>query len=91
MIIINYLNSSLVFNGCIMFMMNLGAKYIATEIPDTLDYLFEKYIILKWLAVFSIAFMATRNIKISIILTICFFILFKYLLNPSKKTCILSK
>lgn len=89
MSIINYLNSSLLFNGCIMFIMNIGAKYIASEIPITIDYLFKKYVILKWIVVFSIAFISTKNIQISIILTILFYILFKYLLNPENKSCLI--
>ena len=89
MSLINYLNSSLLFNGCIMFIMNIGAKYISSEIPITIDYLFKKYVILKWLVFFSIAFMATKNIKISLILSILFFILFKCLLNPENSSCLI--
>ena len=90
MSIISYLNTSLLFNGCVMFMMNIGAKYISSEIPITIDYLFKKYVILKWLVVFSIAFVATKNIKISILLSVIFFILFKCLLNPNNKSCIVN-
>ena len=90
MSILTSLNSSLFFNGCVMFIMNIGAKYLVSEIPETIDYLFKKYIFLKWLVVFSIAFVATKNIKISIILTILFFIVFKCLLNPNNKSCLVN-
>tara|TARA_B110000037_G_C16794631_1_gene372912 strand:- start:32 stop:256 length:225 start_codon:yes stop_codon:yes gene_type:complete len=71
-------------------MTNIGSKYVTSDMPLTIDYLFKKYIFLKWLVVFSIAFMTTKNIKISLILSILFFITFKCLLNPNNKSCIIN-
>jgi hypothetical protein len=90
MSIINYFNTSLLLNGCAMFITNIGAKYIMSDMTLTIDYLFKKYIFLKWIVVFSIAFMATKNIKISLLLSIIFFIIFRCLLNPNNKLCMIN-
>lgn len=89
--IFEYLNHNIIFNGIIMFIMNIGGKYIAHEIPESFDIIFNKYIICRYLVIFSIAFIATRNIKISILLVLVFILFFKYLINSKKKTFILGK
>ena len=87
-LVFNYLNQNIIFNGIIMFIMNIGGKYIAHEIPESFDIIFNKYTICRYLVIFSIAFIATRNIKISILLTLVFILFFRYLINSSKKTFI---
>ena len=54
------------FNGSIMLLMNIGGKYLAMDLPKNLDTLFINYEFLRYIVLFSIFFMATRNIKISI-------------------------
>jgi len=90
-IVFNYLNGSTFFNGLVMFIMNIGSKYLVYDIPKTTDVLFNKYKFLRYLVVFSIAFISTRNIKISILLTLLFLLIFKYLIHPDSKACILNK
>ena len=80
----NYLNNNILFNGIIMFIMNIGGKYIAYEIPESLDIIFNKYKFLRYIVVFSIGFIATRNIQTSILLTLIFLLVFKYLINEKK-------
>ena len=89
--ILNILNANTFFGGCAMFVMNIGGKYIASEIPDTLDHYFTKYKFFRYLVVFSIAFISTRNIKMSILLTLTFILLFKFLIETKSKFCILKK
>ena len=88
--IFEYLNHNIIFNGIIMFIMNIGGKYIAQEIPESFDIIFNKYIICRYLVIFSIAFIATRNIKISILLVLIFILFFRYLINSKKNTFIFS-
>jgi hypothetical protein len=57
------------FNGSIMLLMNIGGKYLAMDLPKNLDSLFINYAFLRYIVLFSIFFMATRNIKISLLLT----------------------
>lgn len=85
-----YLNNSRIFAGIVMIMMNIGGRYVSVELPRSIDKLFNN----PWMRrffVFCIAFIATRDIKISILLTLLFVIMFKYLLNENSNVCILPK
>jgi len=86
----NILNNSKIFVGCIMLLMNLGGRYIAHELPSNIDEILNR----KWvriLIICSIIFVATRDIKISILLTLLFVLVFKFLLDNSSKFYILEK
>ena len=80
---------SLLLNGCLMLLMNIGGRYLQIELPKSLEYLFKKYMILRWLIIFAISYVATKNVKISILLTLIFILVFKYLLNTDKKSCLI--
>lgn len=41
--IINFLNINPFFNGCVMFIMNIGGKYLMKEFPETIDIFFNEY------------------------------------------------
>lgn len=86
-ILMNVSNSKL-FGGCIMLLTNIGGKYLALEMPSNVDKLFSNYFLLRYLVVFSIFFMATRDIKISILLSLLFFIIIKYILNEKSTFCL---
>ena len=90
-LIIHQINSSKLVGGLFMFMMNIGGKYVAKELPDDLDEYFNKYKFLRYIAVFAIAFIATRDIRMSVILVLLFIIFFRHLFKPESKTCILGK
>ena len=90
-LLVNQINSSKLVGGLFMFMMNIGGKYVAKELPDDLDQYFNKYKVLRYLAVFAIAFIATRDIRMSLILVLLFIIFFRHLFKPGSKTCVLGK
>ena len=87
---INFLNSSKIFAGCIMLLMNLGGKYIANEIPKNVDKIFDKSLVRQFI-IFSIIFVATKDFKISLLLTFAFILFFRFILNEKSKFCILEK
>jgi len=89
--IFNILNNNLFFSGCAMFIMNIGSKYIIHEIPDTIDYYFMNYKIFRYIVIFCIAFISTRNIKISILLTLVFILVFNFLIETNSKFCLIHK
>lgn len=82
------LNNNKFFSGCLMLFMNIGGRYITMDIPKTTDNLFKNKF-LRYLVVFSISFIATHDIKISILLTLLFILIFKFLLDNNSKSCIL--
>jgi hypothetical protein len=83
------LGNSPLFNGSIMLLSNIGGKYLALDLPNNIDVLFERYAILRYLILFSIFFMATHDIKISLLLTLFYFLIIKFLINEKSKFCIL--
>ena len=84
----NSLNQSKYFAGIMMIVLNLGSKYITLELSETQDELFKNKIIRRFL-VFTVVFVATRDIFVSLILT-CIFILFSnYLFNDQSYFCII--
>ena len=88
-ILLNLSNSKL-FSGCIMLLTNIGGKYLIMDLPDNMEKLFSKYFILRVLVLFSIFFMATRDIKSSILLSLLFFIVIKFFINEKSSFCIVS-
>lgn len=84
------LGNSPLFNGSIMLLSNIGGKYLALDLPNNIDVLFEKYALLRYLILFSIFFMATHDIKISLLLTLFYFLIIKFLINENSKFCIIS-
>ena len=89
--IINFLNINPFFNGCVMFIMNIGGKYLMKEFPETIDFFFNEYKFLRYLVIFSIAFVATRNIKVAILLTLLIILVIKFLLEPNSKFSLINK
>ena len=89
-LLINISNNPL-FNGSIMLLSNIGGKYLALDLPNNIDVLFQEYAILRYLILFSIFFMATRDVKISVLLTLFYFIIIKFLINEQSMFCIIKK
>jgi hypothetical protein len=85
------LSSNKLFGGVIMLLTNIGGKYLALELPTNIEKLFSTYSILRYLVLFSIFFMATRDIKTSVLLALLFFIFIKFFINENSTFCLLSK
>ena len=65
------LNDSKFFAGVVMLIMNIGSKYAVVELSKTQEsYL--KYTLGRQLLIFSILWVGTRDIFISLILTVVF-------------------
>jgi len=84
------LSNSKIFAGGLMLLTNVGGKYLSLEIPSNIDKLFTNYYILRYFVLFSIFFMATRDIKISILLSLLFFIIIRYFINEKSTFCVFS-
>lgn len=84
------LNNNSYFVGIMMILLNLSAKYIMMDFGIIIDYIFRIKLIRR-IMLFTIFFTATRNIKVSIILTGLVIILTMELFNEKSKNCILPK
>ena len=87
---IHMLNNSKYFSGITMLLLNLGSKYV----PLDLSHNQEKFLnsaIIRRVVLFTIFFMATKDIIISIILTIAFVVLFGNMLNEKSKFSVVGR
>tara|TARA_B110000046_G_C12708255_1_gene279463 strand:+ start:148 stop:543 length:396 start_codon:yes stop_codon:yes gene_type:complete len=84
------LNSNNYFIGLMMILLNIGSKYFVQELGNTADYFFN-FKIIRRLSIFTVFFVATRDIKTSIILTAAFIIIALELFNEKSVNCILPK
>ncbi len=83
------MSNNKLFSGCIMLLTNIGSKYLAIDLPSNLEKLFTEYSILRFFVIFSIFFMATRDIKISVLLGLLFVIIIKYFINEKSTFCLI--
>lgn len=84
---INYLNNSKFFAGVIMILLNIGSKFIPIQFSkSTEEYL--KMSISKQILVFAMAWMGTRDIISSLLLTAAFTILSDHLFNEDSNYCV---
>jgi len=84
------LNQSKYFAGIMMLVLNLGSKYITMELSESQDELLKNKIIRRFL-VFTVVFVATRDIFVSLILTGIFIILVSGLFNENSNYSIVTK
>ena len=82
-----YLNNSKFFAGVVMILLNVGSKFIPIQFSrSTEEYL--KLNVTKQLLVFSMAWMGTRDIYASLMLTAAFTILSDHLFNEESSYCV---
>jgi hypothetical protein len=80
-------NSSQVFSGIMIIMMNLGSKYVTIELSkSSAEYL--KLSVTRQIMIFVLAWMGSRNIYIALGLTAALIILTDHLFNEESSFCI---
>ncbi len=71
---VQYVESSPMFAGVMMLLLNIGSRYITHEYSDNDDE-YQQNIILRRLAIFAICFIGTRSVITSLLLTAAFVVL----------------
>jgi len=84
------LNTSNYFIGFMMIMLNLGSRYFIQELGASANAFFSLKMVRR-LLIFTVFFVATRDVKTSLILTAAFVIIALELFNEKSKMCILPK
>lgn len=84
------INGSKLFVGLMMIFLNIGSKFITIDLSETQKQ-FLTNSILRQVLIFAVAFVGTRDIVISLILTAVFTILVDGLLHESSPIGILPK
>ena len=82
------LNNSKFVAGITMLIVNLGSKYLANELSDSQEALFTHTVIRRFV-LFTVVFMATRDLLVSLALTAVFIVLVSGLFNENSKYCII--
>lgn len=87
---VNNLNDNKFFIGIMMLLLNAGSKYALLEISPLQNTFLNRKLIRRCL-LFSIFFIATRDIWVSLLLTAVFIVLVFELFNEKSEYCILPK
>tara|TARA_B100000925_G_scaffold103599_1_gene76302 strand:+ start:12828 stop:13274 length:447 start_codon:yes stop_codon:yes gene_type:complete len=82
------LNNSKFFAGLVMIMLNIGSKYITIELSKTQEEYLKNHVA-RQILIFSISWMGTRDILMSLGLTAIFIILTDFLFNENSKFCVI--
>ena len=81
------LNNSKFFIGLTMIIVNLGSKYLVEELSANQAQIFSNTIVRR-IVLFTVIFMATKDIIVSLTLTAAFIILVSGLFNENSRFCI---
>lgn len=87
--ILNSIGSNKIVIGLLMLFMNLCARHIVKDLSTSFHTKLFSSKFARRFSIFTILFIATRDIKISLILTAAFVIIFLNLLNEDSDYCIL--
>ena len=82
------LNNSKFFAGLVMIMLNIGSKYITIELSKTQEEYLKNHVA-RQILIFSISWMGTRNILMSLALTAIFIIMTEFLFNENSRFCVI--
>jgi len=85
---VNSLNNSKFFAGLIMIILNIGSRYIELKFSKTQEsYL--RMVLGRQLLIFAIVWMGTRDIYLSLIVTLIFTLLADFAFNENSNFCLL--
>ena len=87
---INAFNTNKYIYGFLMVLLNIGARYIEMDLVKShKEFLSSR--VLRRLLIFTVAFIGTRDLVASLIITACFIIIVLNLFNQDSEYCILPK
>lgn len=82
------INNSKFFAGLVMIILNIGSKYITIKLSKSQEaYLGGK--VARQLLIFSVIWMGTRDVLVSIGMTAAFFVLTQHMFNEESSLCII--
>ena len=84
------LNDSKFTAGIAMLMLNIGSKYISIGLSESQEaYLTSS--LARQLLIFSVAFIGTKDVLVSLLLTVIFIVFADYIFNEKSRMCLLPK
>ena len=88
--VVQILNTNKFFAGILMLFLNLGSKFVTIQFSKTQEALL-KNTISRQVLIFIMAFVATKDIYLSLAITAIFVILADHLFHEESSLCILPK
>ena len=88
--IINTINTNKYFYGILMILLNIGSRYIEIKFSKSQKQILGSKM-LRRILIFTVCFISTRDIIVSLILTASFIIIVLNLFNDESEYCILPK
>jgi len=88
--IINSINTNKYFYGILMILLNIGSRYIEIKFSKSQKQILGSKM-LRRILIFTVCFISTRDIIVSLILTASFIIIVLNLFNDESEYCILPK
>lgn len=85
---LSHINTSKLFIGITMIMLNVGSKYVDFKFTKSQEKLLKEGLA-REILIFAIVFMGTRDVVYAILLTAAFIILSEYAFNEKSKYCII--
>jgi len=82
------LNNSKFFAGIVMLLLNIGARHMTINLSKTQED-FLRYNVAKEIVIFAMAWVGTRDLVTSLLVTAAFVVLADYLFNEDSKFCII--
>jgi hypothetical protein len=81
------INTNPYFIGLMMLMLNLGGRFLGMEVSKEQEKVFQHPIVRK-LLIFTVLFVATRNIFVALIMTVITLLLISFLFNENSDLCL---
>ena len=84
------LNNNKYFTGIMIIILNLGSRFLIMELSETQEQILSNKIIRRFV-MFTVVFIATKDIYVSFVITAIFIILVSGLFNENSRYCIVTK
>ena len=85
---IKWMNDSKIFAGLMIITLNIVSRFVSIKVSKTME-AYLKYTFSKYLLVFTIAWMGTRDIYIALIVLLCFIVMIEFLFDEESMFYIL--
>lgn len=74
-------------NGVFFLTYLVGSRHVLKSVPKSIKNIFDMFLI-RIFVIFSAIFVATKNVKHSLILSILYIVIIDFLTNPKSKLCL---
>ena len=86
----NAFNANPYFIGLMMLILNLGGRFISLEVTKGQEKFFQNRWV-RWFLIFTVLFVATRNLMVAFLMTFVIILFLGYLLNENSSLCLFGK